>query len=142
MDGNDEVCNSCEPSKQGAAEPEPIKPFRVTIAPPVKRPNLASGSGPADFFYVRPGESLEPFRALIKARQNPYGSPSKRGTDSKGLDNFNVSFFICIYQFKFECDITPFSLYNRLEDCYLGSSVSVSKARKRHPVNWISAGPN
>lgn len=93
MDGNDEVCNSCEPSKQGAAEPEPIKPFRVTIAPPVKQPNLGSKPGSADFFLVRPGQSLEPFRALIQARQNPYGSLSKRGTDTnKGLDN--VSFFI------------------------------------------------
>ncbi|XP_048020804.1 zona pellucida sperm-binding protein 3b [Megalobrama amblycephala] len=82
VDGNDEVCNSCEPSKQGAAEPEPIKPFRVTIAPPVKQPNLGYQPGSADFYLIRPGESLEPFRALIQAKQNPYGSLSKRGTDT------------------------------------------------------------
>lgn len=93
MDGNDEVCNSCEPSNQGAAEPEPIKPFRITLAPPVKQPYLAPRSGSADFFHVRPGQSLDPFRALIQARQYAYGSLSKRGTDSnKGLHDFNVSF--------------------------------------------------
>ncbi|XP_051773808.1 zona pellucida sperm-binding protein 3b [Ctenopharyngodon idella] len=82
VDGNDEVCNSCEPSKQGAAEPEPIKPFRITLAPPVKQSYLAPRSGSADFFHVRPGQSLDPFRALIQARQYAYGSLSKRGTDS------------------------------------------------------------
>lgn len=97
MDGNDGVCNSCEPSKRGAAEPEQTKPFRITQAPPVMQPKVGHKSGPADFVEVIPGQSLEPYRALIKSRLNPYGGPSKRGTDmNKGLHDFNVSFFICI----------------------------------------------
>lgn len=97
MDGNDEVCNSCEPSKQGAAEPEPIKPFRITLAPPVKQPNFAPKHGPANFVHVRPGQSLESLRSLIQSRQSAYSSLSKRGADSnKGLLNFNVSFFTCL----------------------------------------------
>ncbi|XP_056122641.1 zona pellucida sperm-binding protein 3b [Rhinichthys klamathensis goyatoka] len=82
VDGNDEVCNSCEPSKQGAAEPEPIKPFRITQAPPVMQPKVGPKSGPADFVEVMPGQSLEPYRALIQSRQYAYGGQSKRGTDT------------------------------------------------------------
>ncbi|KAK2901323.1 hypothetical protein QQF64_014473 [Cirrhinus molitorella] len=81
-DGNDEVCNTCEPSKQAAAEPEPIQPFRITLAPPVKQSYLAPKPGPADFFHVRPGQSIEPFKTLIHSRQYAYGGVSKRGTDS------------------------------------------------------------
>lgn len=96
MDGNDEVCNSCEPSKQGAAEPEQIQPFRITQAPPVMQPKAVRKSGPADFVEVIPGQSLEPYRALIQSRQYALGGPSKRGTDiNKGLLDFNASFF-CI----------------------------------------------
>ncbi|XP_073705564.1 zona pellucida sperm-binding protein 3b [Garra rufa] len=82
VDGNDEVCNTCEPSKQSAAEPEPIQPFRVTLSPPVQQPYLAPKPAAADFFHVRPGQSLEPFKALIHSRQYAYGGVSKRGTDS------------------------------------------------------------
>ncbi|KAI7809605.1 zona pellucida sperm-binding protein 3b [Triplophysa rosa] len=79
VDGNDQVCNSCEPSRRDAAHYEPVKPFRITLAPPV---NPAPKPGPADFFHVRPGQSLEPFKALIQSRQFTYGGLSKRGTDS------------------------------------------------------------
>ncbi|KAI2667269.1 Zona pellucida sperm-binding protein 3 [Labeo rohita] len=82
VDGNDEVCNTCEPSRQAAAEKEPIQPLRITLAPPVKQSVLAPKPGPADFFRVRPGQSLEPFKTLIHSRQYAYGSMSKRGTDS------------------------------------------------------------
>ncbi|RXN06747.1 zona pellucida sperm-binding 3-like protein [Labeo rohita] len=54
VDGNDEVCNTCEPSRQAAAEKEPIQPLRITLAPPVKQSVLAPKPGPADFFRVRP----------------------------------------------------------------------------------------
>ncbi len=81
MDGGDEVCDTCEPSRQAAAEPEPIQSLRVTLAPPVKQPYLAPKSRSADFYDVRPGQSLEPFRALIRSRQYASGV-SKRGTDS------------------------------------------------------------
>ncbi|XP_077061857.1 zona pellucida sperm-binding protein 3b [Siphateles boraxobius] len=81
VDGNDEVCNSCEPGAV-VAEPEQIKPFRITQAPPVMQPK-GRKPGPADFVEVIPGQSLEPFRALIRSRQyNAYGGPSKRGTDT------------------------------------------------------------
>ncbi|KAK7162688.1 hypothetical protein R3I93_006893 [Phoxinus phoxinus] len=82
VDGKDEVCNSCEPSKQGAAEPEQIKPFRITQAPPVMQPKAARKSRPADFVEVIPGQSLEPYRALIQSRQFAYDGLSKRETDS------------------------------------------------------------
>lgn len=97
MDGNDGVCNSCEPSRQGAAEPEQIKPFHITQAPPVMQPKVGHKSEPADFVEVIPSQSSEPYRALMKSRQNAYGGPSKRGTDmNKGLHDFNVLFFIRI----------------------------------------------
>ncbi len=101
MDGGDEVCNTCEPSRRAAAEPEPIQPFRVTLAPPVKQPYLAPKPRSAGFYDVRPGQSLEPFRALIRSRQYASGV-SKRGTDSnKGFHIFNVSFFNCFQLLKF-----------------------------------------
>ncbi|KAF4116836.1 zona pellucida sperm-binding protein 3b [Onychostoma macrolepis] len=81
VDGGDEVCNTCEPSRRAAAEPEPIQPFRVTLAPPVKQPYLAPKPRSAGFYDVRPGQSLEPFKALIRSRQYASGV-SKRGTDS------------------------------------------------------------
>ncbi|XP_067310336.1 zona pellucida sperm-binding protein 3b [Pseudorasbora parva] len=81
VDGNDEVCNSCEPSKQGAADPEPIKPFPITLAP-AKQPNLSWKAGPATFSDIVPGQSLERFKTPIQPRQSSYGSLSKRGTDS------------------------------------------------------------
>ncbi|XP_056598475.1 zona pellucida sperm-binding protein 3b [Triplophysa dalaica] len=79
VDGNDQVCNSCEPSRQDSSLKEPVQPFTITQAPPVK-PGLKPG--PADFFHIRPGQSLEPFKALIQSRQFTYGGLSKRGTDS------------------------------------------------------------
>ncbi|XDV26911.1 hypothetical protein PO909_030530 [Leuciscus waleckii] len=82
VDGNDGVCNSCEPSRQGAAEPEQSKHFRITQAPPVMQPKVGHKSGPADFVEVIPGQSLEPYRALMKSRQNAYVGPTKRGTDT------------------------------------------------------------
>ncbi|XP_016333525.1 zona pellucida sperm-binding protein 3b [Sinocyclocheilus anshuiensis] len=81
VDGSDEVCNTCEPSRQAAAEPEPIQPFRITPAPPVKQPYLAPKPSSADFYHVRPGQSLEPFKALFHSRQYASGV-SKRQTDS------------------------------------------------------------
>lgn len=91
MDGNDQVCNSCDSSRRDTALHEPVQPFRITLAPPVKAANPALKPGPADFFHVRPGQSLEPFKALIQSRQFTYGGLSKRGTDSnKGWHNFNV----------------------------------------------------
>lgn len=88
MDGIDEVCSSCEPPKQGAAEPEQI---RITQAPPVMQPKALRKSGPADFSEVIPGQSLGPFRALIQSRQYALGGPSKRGTGvNEGLHDFNV----------------------------------------------------
>lgn len=99
MDGGDEVCNGCEPSRQAAAEPQPIQPSRITLAPPLKQPYLAQKPKLADFYHVRPGQSLEPFKALINSRQYA-GGVSKRGTDSnKGFQFFffNVSFFNLTY---------------------------------------------
>ncbi|XP_043080293.1 zona pellucida sperm-binding protein 3b [Puntigrus tetrazona] len=82
VDGSDEVCNTCEPSLQAAAEPELIQPFRVTLAPPVKQPYLVPKPRSAGFFHVRPGQSLEPFKTLMRSKQFAYGGVSKRGTDS------------------------------------------------------------
>uniref|UniRef100_A0A671LRD5 Zona pellucida sperm-binding protein 3 n=1 Tax=Sinocyclocheilus anshuiensis TaxID=1608454 RepID=A0A671LRD5_9TELE len=84
VDGNDEVCNTCEPSKQTAAEPKPIQPFRITLAPPVRQPYLARKPGPANLFSVRPVQSLEPFKSFMQSRQYAYGGLSKKGTDAKG----------------------------------------------------------
>uniref|UniRef100_A0A9J8CBJ0 Zona pellucida sperm-binding protein 3 n=1 Tax=Cyprinus carpio carpio TaxID=630221 RepID=A0A9J8CBJ0_CYPCA len=81
VDGGDEVCNGCEPSRQAAAEPQPIQPSGITLAPPLKQPYLAQKPKLADFYHVRPGQSLEPFKALINSRQYA-GGVSKRGTDS------------------------------------------------------------
>ncbi|XP_055058871.2 zona pellucida sperm-binding protein 3b [Misgurnus anguillicaudatus] len=56
VDGNDQVCNSCEPSKRGMADPEPIRPSPITLAPP-----LAKKPGPAFFHSVQPGQSQKRF---------------------------------------------------------------------------------
>lgn len=80
VDGNDEVCNTCEPSKPVVAEPEQL--FHIDLTPSVKQPNLAPKPGPAGFFHVRPGQSMEPFKALIQSRPSAFGGLSKRGTDS------------------------------------------------------------
>lgn len=92
MDGNDQVCNSCEPSRRETAHYEPVQPLRITLAPPVNPAKPAQKPGSADFFHVRPGQSLESFKALIQSRQFTYGGLSKRGTDTnKGWHNFNVN---------------------------------------------------
>ncbi|XP_056328330.1 zona pellucida sperm-binding protein 3b [Danio aesculapii] len=80
VDGNDEVCNSCEQSKPVVSEPEQL--FHLALTSPVKQPNLAPKPGPAGFFNVRPGQSVEPFKALIQSKSSAFGGLSKRGTDS------------------------------------------------------------
>ncbi|XP_051985342.1 zona pellucida sperm-binding protein 3b [Xyrauchen texanus] len=81
VDGDHQVCDSCEPSKQGIVKPEPIQSSRITLAAPIRNPT--SNVGRADFFNVRPGQSLQPIKALIQARQPAFPGLSKRGTDSK-----------------------------------------------------------
>ncbi|XP_052404974.1 zona pellucida sperm-binding protein 3b isoform X2 [Carassius gibelio] len=79
-DGGDEVCNGCEPSKPAVADPRPIQPYHITLAPPVKQPYLAPKPKLADFYHARPGQSSEPFKSLTYSRQYASGV-SKRGTD-------------------------------------------------------------
>ncbi|NP_571771.1 zona pellucida sperm-binding protein 3b precursor [Danio rerio] len=80
VDGNDDVCNTCEPSKPVGSEPEQL--FHIALTSPVQQPNLAPKPGPAGFFNVRPGQSVEPFNALIQSKSPAFGGLSKRGTDS------------------------------------------------------------